>query len=763
MPSPFPVIRRHLTSAQRAASVLAAIATLVLATIQPRPLAAQETPRVARSVAWRADSIAADGDSSRALAMLDSAVRADRRDAAAWHRRGMILWANTRSRRTGGFIKDGKVIRMIADADSSLRLARLLAPDSSRYAIDLGRFLLNSGMSTLRYSAKGVFEKGFEAAQRTGTPWQVAEAADELGMTHWRRYENVARRVLGSAGGPMASSSLLDSLGSDPSVPREARAFVESSLHQVEGENWMGRGDYERALDLFARALTEFPDHAGARRHYYMALADRDRWDELAAVTSERAKKAVWDSPTHFARGLALHRLGRGMEAQAAFDSALALLTDNERSRLTSIARILRTDKKKGGLPSDSARYASGDLASRIGTDSVYWQLADPLALTPENEHRNEFLARVVYAELRWTQDDLDRRGADSDRGEVWIRYGPPNVRVGTGASGFDGNAETWLYDAGFSFTFNTPASFGTGRYAQNSYVRVQEMKAVQPASWANVPINRRIDSIGVQLARFRAVGDSADLVMVAEIPIDSLLGGLDVTRAPVDLGMGLWTGPSVVLLRDSTRVFVDPKDPVNAPRLRAWRERVPAGDHVYRVEALQPDGVRGARALGRVSVRGETGFGASDLLVAERVAAREGVATRRWRDLIVAPNAATFRRGEPIGLVWETYGLQTSADGGAHYRVLVTLERRFGSKASAFVANVVSGVTGATGLSATENDKGRAALRFERSAPAADVALDWLMLDVGNASPGRYRVSVEITDLESKRVTTISRMVQIR
>jgi GWxTD domain-containing protein len=695
--------------------------------------------------------------------MLDSAVRADRRDAAAWHRRGMILWANARSRRTGGFIKDGKVIRMIADADSSLRLARLLAPDSSRYAIDLGRFLLNSGISTLRFSARGFFEKGLDAAERTGTPWQVAEAADELGVTHWRRYENFAWRVLGSAGGITPTGSMMDSLGGDPGARGELRNLSANQLRQVEGDNWMGRDDYDRAVDLFKRALDRFPDHPRARRHYYMALAERERWEELASVTGERAKQAKWDSPTQFARGLALHRLGRGMEAQAAFDSALALLTDDDRSRLTSIARILRTDRKKGGLPSDSARYASGDLASRIGTDSVYWQLADPLALTPENEHRNEFLARVVFAELRWTQDDFDRRGADSDRGEVWIRYGPPNKRYSTPASNFDGIAETWEYNAGYSFTFSTPASFGTGRYQQNSYARVQELKAVQPASWANVPINQRIDSIGVQLARFRAVGDSADLVMVAEIPIDSLLGGLDVTRAPVDLGMGLWTGPSVVLLRDSTRVYVDTKDPVNAPRLRAWRERVPAGDHVYRVEALQPDGVRGARALGRVSVRGETGFGASDLLVAERVAAREGVATRRWRDLIVAPNAATFRRGEPIGLVWETYGLQPSADGGAHYRVLVTLERRFGSKASAFVANVVSGVAGATGLSAKENDKGRAALRFERSAPATDVALDWLMLDVGNASPGRYRVSVEITDVESKRVVTISRMVEIR
>jgi GWxTD domain-containing protein len=608
-----------------------------------------------------------------------------------------------------------------------------------------------------------VFEDGFEAAQRTGIPYQVADAAVELGITHWRRYENVARRALGSAGSAAISASTLDSLGNNPATNGEVKDLVASQLRQVEGENWMGRDDYDRALALFTKAVDAFPDHTTARRHYYMALAERERWEELASVTTARVKTAIWDAPTHFARGLALHRLNRGVEAQAAFDSALVLLTDPERDRLTSLGRLLRTAPRAKGQTSDSAAYAAGDRTSRIFTDSLYWQLSDPLALTPENEHRNEFLARVVYAELRWTQDDFDRRGADSDRGEVWIRYGPPDQRFTSGANGFDGVSETWIYNSGVAFTFNAPASFGTARYAQNSYTRARELKAQQPASWANVPINQRIDSIHVQVARFRAVGDSSDLIIVAELPVDSLLRGLDVTRAPVDVGMGVWTGPSVVLMRDSTRVVIDPRDRVNAPRLRAWRERLPAGQHVYRVEALQPDGMRGARALGHMRLSANTGFGASDLLVAERVAARDGVAARRWRDLIVAPNAGTFRRGEPIGLVWETYGLQAAPEGGARYRVTVTVERRFGSKASAFVANVIGGVTGATGLSARENDKGRAALRFERSAPATDVALDWLTLDMGNASAGRYLVTVEVLDLVANVATTTSRMVQIQ
>jgi GWxTD domain-containing protein len=760
---------RRLTSA---AALALAVAPCVARAQEVTPVTLASAAG-GRGAAWRADSIAAFGDSARALAILDSAIRVDRRDHAAWHRRGMILWAMARSKREGGFIRDGKVIKQLVGADTSLRLAVEYAPDSAQYAVAMGRFALNSNVATMRFGAMRWFQKALDAAERAGDPWKIAEAADEVGMVYWRRYETFARRRLLSGGATGVNSEALDTIAGSALSPQQMRDWSAQTTHEVKGENWMGRADYERSHELFQKALASFPDHPKARRHYYMLLADRERWEELANIAGKRVQQAKWDSPSLLAYGLALHRIGRGMEAQTAFDSALALLGDRERARLTSLARILRTASRGKGKSSDSMAYANGSLPEQLLTDSLYWQLQDPMTLTPENEHRIEFLARVAYAELRWTSDDLDYKGADTDRGEAWIRYGPPKERYGLAGDGqFGSNTEVWEYANGLALVFKTPPAWGTARYGESSYSRVQELKATQPVSWANVPIDRRIDSVEVQIARFRTLGeagptgvagDSADVVMVAELPIDSLLAGLDVARAAVDFGMGVWTGPSVVLLRDSTRVIIDPKDPVNAPRLRAWRERLPAGDHVYRVEALQPDGLRGARALGSVKLRRETGFGTSDLLVAERVAPREDVAARRWRDLIVSPNAAVFRRGEPIGLVWETYGLQPSAEGSARYRVLVSVERKFESRTSAFVANVLSGVGGATGLSAKENNKGRAALRFERTAPSGDVALDWLTLDVGNAAPGRYLVTVEVTDLVSNKATTLSRMVRIR
>ena len=46
----------------------------------------------ARNSAFLADSMAAAGDSAGAYAMLESTLRRDSRNAAAWHQLGLISW-----------------------------------------------------------------------------------------------------------------------------------------------------------------------------------------------------------------------------------------------------------------------------------------------------------------------------------------------------------------------------------------------------------------------------------------------------------------------------------------------------------------------------------------------------------------------------------------------------------------------------------------------------------------------------------------------
>ena len=727
--------RRAPCAAALAAAVATAVAALG-ASGTAAPLGAQGAPAVVAEP---------PEDTTALLAELDAAVRRDGRDAAAWHRRGMVAWTRVRPRMRVSFMKAKEDIALLRAADSSLRYAVAYAPDSARYLVDLGRYFLNANLITLRLQSYGLFERALVAARRANDSLLVAEAADELGMVHWRRYEAVADRQ---------NVNVVQHLNLDRYAFGDGRELREAlaGLTWNTGE-WSGQADYFRAADLFAEAARHFPNHARAVRHSFMALAERGRWEELRQVAAQRLDAAPWDPQGWLALGLAAHRLSDERAAQAAFDSALVFLSPVDRDRYTRLSRILRPKTSDTTSMGDSVRFAAVAPEARAAMERVYWMLSDPLALTPENEHRLEFLARVAYAELRWTSDDFDLRGADTDRGDVWVRYGPPALVAGfppeNGVSSL-----LWLYSHGLAFVFRTPPTYGTATFAGDYAERARLERLRTPVRWDNLEIGRRIDSIAVQLARFRGAGDSTDVFLAADIPVDSLTAGLDVRRGALDVDLRVYGADARVVVRDSTRTSVEVGSR-EAPRTRAWRERLGPGTHVYRVEALQPDAMRGARALGAVRTGSGSGFAMSDVLVAARVLPRQGSSGEgggaRWSEFNIVPNVGTFHRGESVALLWETYALQAK-NGGSRYRVAVTLERVRKRGAAAFAARVVGGAASAVGRNARGN--GRVRLTYDRQAPAAPVAVEYLTLDLGQAPAGRYRLAVEVTDLVSVKRT---------
>ena len=60
----------------------------------------------AGSIAALADSIAAAGDTTRAYALLDSALRNDPKNAAGWLQFGLLNWNMAKSKRSAQFISD---------------------------------------------------------------------------------------------------------------------------------------------------------------------------------------------------------------------------------------------------------------------------------------------------------------------------------------------------------------------------------------------------------------------------------------------------------------------------------------------------------------------------------------------------------------------------------------------------------------------------------------------------------------------------------
>jgi GWxTD domain-containing protein len=681
-------------------------------------------------------------DSVAMLRALDDAVRADPRDHAAWHRRGLLAWAIARTQQRTDDVERSGAPSLLQVADSSLRRAAKLDESEPRYLTDLGRFRWSSTVSISRRRAEGMYERALSLARKRHDSAAAAEALSALGVVAWRRYEGIADRHIYSAifRDPDGEGLIDDE--------RAIAYFVENASKIIASKNWSGQREYAGAWQRFAAALEMDADNRRARAGQYMMLVERRRWEEARHEATLRLRAAPCDRLSWLVRGLAAHRLSAEDEATVAFDSALACMPPHERERLDALARVLS--------PKDGREHAQLPAPERAMTERLYWLMSDPLWLTRANEHRLEYLSRVTTAELRWSVEEFDLRGADTDRGDLLVRYGPPPATIS-----FPPDPEftqemrirlLWWYRDGVAFIFRMIPGYGLANLHPEYARYVRNLRDTIPVSWANLGVERAIDTIPLQAVRFRAAGDSTDVLVIADIPADSLVRGLDLARVALQVGLNIFTWRAERVARDSIREVIDVAraEPLST---RAWRKRLPPGIYLYRVEALQPDAMRGARATSSLEIIPGQGFGMSDVLAARMIEPKPGSTLSRWSDFRVLPMTGVLRRNEPLALLWETYAL--AADSGvSRYRVSITIEQRDRPGALARIgAAIVGGVRAAVGRSSRGD--GRVTLSYDRDVPAGPVALDYLTVDAGGLERGAYTVTVEVEDLLAKRRIT--------
>lgn len=700
-----------------------------------------------------ADSVAAAGDTARAYTMLDSALHANKKNGSAWHQFGLLNWNMAKSERNANFIKDKRAIRLLQGADTALRLATQFSPDSARFWLSLSTFNLESGLSTMRFAAGGQTSNALDAATRAGDTLLMARAADAVGMSVWRRYEPVANRGLLSDGQQKIELSMFSTFSRE-----KARDFVDSYIHKINPPT--GDGDYRKATGYFEFAVKADPTSLRYNRHLYMSFGERGRWNEMLDVASRTARTYPLDYQSQLARGLALHRLGDDAQSKSAFDSAFVLMDDADRERLTRFTRILRPKATKAtkGTVGDARSFSQLPPEQQRGLESMYWFMNDPLTLTNENEYRLEFLSRVVWADFRWTSEDMNLLGADTDRGDVFVRYGPPDLEVTVpGSSSFQatntdgGVTMVWAYRNGMVFFFDLAPGFGTARFAFVDRDNIEQMISAVPVTWDNIPATRMIDTIPIRVAQFRATGDSTDAVIATRIPLDSLVRGLDVTAVPVDIDFRVFDQFVRVKGVESNQRMIRP-DTAHAPILQTWQRRLGPGINVVRVEALQADSKRAARAMSRLNPVTTTGFGMSDVLIGNKPTLADGVVPRRWRDITITPNYGVYAPGVSVGLVWEMYDL-SQKDGSSKYRVAIEVERADRSALGGFSARIVDGLGRAVGRQRTSRDK--LTISFDRSVATKATIVEFMSIDMSVATAGTYRMRIEITDLGNGKKTS--------
>jgi GWxTD domain-containing protein len=704
-----------------------AFVVMAVATSGPPPLCAQAPAPEPSAFLATAAQLTSRGDTAEAIRTLAQAVRLFPGFAEAHYLRGLLL------SRTAGAALGDHLHRLAAQHE--LEQALNIDHNNPLYLLELGRLRLK--MPFLRIEASRFFHRAERAARERGDSAIIAEVEAELGDLYARRAGNAAhRRVL--TGG---------ALHFDPDRAladwRYASNFIAEQSTAVDDP---GTLDRHQAEDHYRAALAANIGHEGAARGLLGMLYDERRHEEYLTVARSLARARPGSGRAQLALGLGLLAALREVEASVAFDSALALMTPSEHHAVEDLSPILRR--------ADAERYQSLSPDDRREAERIYWALSDPLRLTPVNEHRLEHFARVAYADLRYTAPELGLRGWETDRGVIYIRYGPPPVIATFPANPAASTEQVgmittvwWYPERKLRFVFYGAPGYNVARFASDFQAYAEDARYAAPARYDNVLVDDALDSIAVQVARFRDPVGANTLVFYAGMPVARMLNGIDLRRSTLETGIFVTDRleRSIFERRSQEPVTLSEERQFEA---RTFEVRLAPGEYHYRLEAREPSSRRAARGAASLAVPARAGAGLdlSDVVLADRVAPR-GDDPRGRRDFFIEPNPAmAYAPGHPVHLYWEVYGLRPDSTGAGSYAVSVVI-RLQALERHGLAARLVGGALDAMGVTAAGDNQVVLSYGREVSLRGLDRVPEFLAVDLGDSPPGLYTLEISVED----------------
>jgi GWxTD domain-containing protein len=620
--------------------------------------------------------------------------------------------------------------------------ATQLRPDSAKYWLGLAEVYRTYGDVFRRVRVGGLVDRAVNAARAHGSG-ERAQIEYRAGVTAWEQYEELGHRY----------QFVGEAIAVDPvqllNEWRDVETFFRVQVRPDPGDP--GGDDRDRAEDRLRAALAAEPRHVGAAGLLAVLLGETDRWSEAVEVGRVLVRAAPDSGRAWAVLGMAQAREGRWREAQASFDTALRRLSEREAAPYRNLGPILKA--------LDQVRFREMSPEQRAQLEATYWAVSQPLFLSELNEPQVEFFTRLTYVMHRWSDPFRQAAGYDSDRGSVYLRWGPPDIWASFGrgrVSGLDAasvlenerSAIIWVYRGSqLRFMFSLTPGFGRTTFAGDFRTFYDEARNLVPVRFDNVPAVADMDTILVQFAQFRGEGGrSTELGIYTFVPVGRMARGATVGRLDITTGAIVRDIRMRDVQRDVRQETVRADDPLLLER-RSFRFELEPAQYLLRLEARLPALERGARSTSALALRsyGTDSLMLSDVLVAERVAPRDS-AFDRWRDFLLVPSAGRFTPDAPVGLLWEIYNLTPDSTGTARYTVDVRITVRSVER-TGFAARILGGIGDAIGLTARGDDA--VALSYDREARAepGGIQVEYLSVELEDAPKAEYAISLTVTD----------------
>jgi GWxTD domain-containing protein len=717
-----------------------AIAGLTILLFGPPVCQAQED--IARQHIEAGLARAASGDTAGAIAELRSAIDAAPSLADAHFQLGRLLARHASTVETD--------LEERREAEEALRRAFALDPRNPAYLAELGWLHIKQN---LKNDAERVLKRALASAEERGVDDHtlLADIYYGLGYLEDLRYEGLRDRALRPPL-PGDISTQLDLAESGRFLYR----YIEDYLEDTPSVVGAGQETRARMMEYYQAVLRHDPTHPGATQRVLLHLLDQHRISEYVSIAKRLAAAQPQRPEAQLYLGLGLHAAGREDEAAAAFERALALLPPAERAPYLSLEPVMRR------RPAED--YETLDARARERFESLYWRLSDPLYLTDANERRLEHLARVTYADMRFSEPESGLHGWETDRGVIFIRYGPPRrIARFRSPSGLDPLITiVWAYgEQGPAFMFRQPAGFQRARFAGDYHWLATQERYLRPATYDSIPSIPAFFSIPVQLARFR--GDSVNEVALevhAELPLEDLAQGVELQTGEMETGFFVLNRAGERIVRRVTTEVLTYADVPSKNPVRSWRLLLPpSGQLVAAVEARDAGTWRAAAARASFTPIPfpDDSLSISDILLAHTVRPLAAEPVRRV-DFDIDPNPSReYATDQPVHIYYELYGFERDSEGFANYDVALTV-RVAKLYREGILAELLGPLADAWGFTIVGDD--RLELRYSREVDVGDRdrIVEFLSLELERAPAGEYEINLRIRDRLGERMASQTR-----
>lgn len=178
----------------------------------------------------------------------------------------------------------------------------------------------------------------------------------------------------------------------DPLLLENRPESVGPEVFIANGQLWETTGNFERAMENYAKALEKHPDNAAALASIARLHARQNRHDPAIEYFQRAIKAAPSEASLYHDMGLALSKQGRHDEALAAVDKALAIAPGTSRYSNSHAAILFSAGREEAAraelLKNNKPAVAHYNMAylyySNQRTDLALQELGQVLAMGPQ-------------------------------------------------------------------------------------------------------------------------------------------------------------------------------------------------------------------------------------------------------------------------------------------------------------------------------------------------------------------------------------------